>query len=233
MIRAVTAGVRWRRPPLPARPWLLFPLGFALAFAVVASVVLTRHGVPYAFDTGPHRWSVAHRPHAAAVAARAVTSVGTGPWPPLAAAAGGWLAVAAGVRRRAIAAVLALLVLGAGQGLRTALMEVFDRTRPPVADWAVHTSGQSFPSGHTASSAIAAGLLAWGLLRALPRAAGRITAAVCGLIAVAVGLSRVYLGVHWPSDVVGGWLFAAFWLGLTLPPVTAWLDDGGLDGSAG
>ena len=47
-------------------PWprLLLPAGFAVAFAVLAWIVLARHGSPYGIDTGPHHWSVAHRPHA-------------------------------------------------------------------------------------------------------------------------------------------------------------------------
>ncbi|WP_198545971.1 phosphatase PAP2 family protein [Actinacidiphila yeochonensis] len=95
--------------------------------------------------------------------------------------------------------------------------------RPPAADWAAHAAGYAFPSGHTSSSAVAAGLLAWGLLRALPPAAGRAGAALCVLAAVAVGCTRVYLGVHWPSDVIGGWLFAGCWLALVLPPLTAFV----------
>jgi undecaprenyl-diphosphatase len=152
-----------------------------------------------------------------------VTDLGTGPVPYLAAALGGWLGggPGAGRRRRAVTVLLAVAVLAVGQSLRTALMLAVHRARPPAADWAVHAAGHAFPSGHTASSAMAAGLLAWGLLRALPGRPGRVLAGVCGLLAVAVGCSRVYLGVHWPTDVLGGWLFAACWLALTLPPLTA------------
>jgi len=114
----------------------------------------------------------------------------------------------------------------AGQAVRTLLMNVLHRARPPVADWAVYAGGHAFPSGHTASSAMAAGLLGWGLLRALPGALGKAAAALCVLAAVAVGCSRVYLGVHWPTDVIGGWLFAACWISAALPPLTAWVNGG-------
>nr|WSX73425.1 phosphatase PAP2 family protein [Streptomyces sp. NBC_00899]WSX80509.1 phosphatase PAP2 family protein [Streptomyces sp. NBC_00899] len=206
------------------RSRLLPPAVLAAAFALLGWLVLARHGTPYAFDTGPHRWSVAHRPHAAAAAARAVTDAGTGPYPYLAAALGGWLAGGRTLRHGLRVALLAVLVLLAGQGLRTLLAAALHRARPPVADWAAHASGHSFPSGHTASSAIAAGLLAWGLLRARPGTPGRVMAALCGLAAVAIGCTRVYLGVHWPSDVVGGWLFAACWLTALLPPLAAYAD---------
>lgn len=230
-------------------PWprLLLPAGFAVAFAVLAWIVLARHGSPYGIDTGPHHWSVAHRPHAAATGARVITDLGTGVFPPIVAALGGWLAGAAAVggpdgrtygtdrgrtddaaagsgggartrfRRGVPLALLAVIVLLVGQSVRTGLMTVLHRSRPPAADWAAHASGHAFPSGHTSSSAIAAGLLTWGLLRFLPGRRGRVPAGAWWLVALAVGCTRVYLGVHWPTDVLGGWLFAGFWLSATLP----------------
>jgi undecaprenyl-diphosphatase len=198
-----------------------------MAFAVLAWVVLARHGTPYPVDTGPHDWSVAHRPHALVRVAKVVTDAGTGPYPPLAAALGGWLAAGRTTRRGLMAALLAVAVLLAGQLVRTLLMNLFHRARPPVADWVVYAGGHAFPSGHTASSAMAAILLGWGLLRALPGARGKAAAALCALAAVAVGCTRVYLGVHWPTDVLGGWLFAACWIGAALPLLTAYVNGGG------
>ncbi|MFG1806896.1 phosphatase PAP2 family protein [Streptomyces sp. NPDC049040] len=204
------------------RSRLLPPAALAVAFALLAWLVLARHGTPYGFDTGPHHWSVAHRPHGMAVAARAVTDAGTGPYPYLAAALGGWLAGGRTAARRLRVALLSVLVLLVGQLLRTGLAAALHRARPPAADWAAHAGGHAFPSGHTASSAIAATLLAWGLLRAWPGTLGRVLAALCGLAALAIGCTRVYLGVHWPSDVLGGWLFAACWLTALLPPLSAY-----------
>jgi undecaprenyl-diphosphatase len=219
-----------RQPTFPAGygRQLLVPAGYAAAFAILAWVVLARHGTPYPVDTGPHDWSVAHRPHALVGVAKVVTDAGTGPFPPLAAALGGWLAAGRRTaRRRLTAALLAVAVLLAGQLLRTLLMNLFHRARPPVADWAVYAGGHAFPSGHTAASAMAAILLGWGLLRARPGPLGKAAAALCALAAVAVGCTRVYLGVHWPTDVLGGWLFAACWIGAALPLLTAYVNGGG------
>ncbi|WP_433888112.1 phosphatase PAP2 family protein [Streptomyces sp. CA-111067] len=225
-------SVRLQPPPLKR---LLPPAAFAVLFALLAWVVLARHGTPYAVDTGPHHWSVAHRPQGLLNTAKALTHLGTGAFPPVAAAFGGWLAGGgtARVRRGIPTALLALVVLLVGEGLRTSLMTLLHRARPPMADWAVQASGHSFPSGHTASSAMAATLLAWGLLRAWPGPSSRVGAGICALAAAAVGLTRVYLGVHWPTDVVGGWLFAACWLTATLPALDRYAarEDG--DGGPG
>ncbi|WP_329125781.1 phosphatase PAP2 family protein [Streptomyces sp. NBC_01465] len=116
---------------------------------------------------------------------------------------------------RSALAALAFLLLG--QVLRYGLMEAVGRERPPLADWATHASGYSFPSGHAATSALVAGILGWALLRRVRRAALR--RAVCVVLvcwALAVGLSRVYLGVHWAGDVVAGWLFAASFIAVAI-----------------
>ncbi|MEW1865395.1 phosphatase PAP2 family protein [Streptomyces sp. NPDC088194] len=234
-----TPSGRPRRSPYTRRG-LGWAAALAAAFAVLAGVVLTRHGTPYPLDTGPIDWSVRHRPHGWLTAARGVTHAGTGPYPFVAAALGGWLGGSRGRMARARAgvpvALLAVVALLAEQAVRGAVMVAADRARPPVADWAVAASGHSFPSGHTSSSAMAAGLLAWGALRARPGPPGRVAAALCVAAAVAVGCSRVYLGVHWPTDVLGGWLYAGWCLLLALPPLSVYArahdsEDGSGSGS--
>jgi len=100
-------------------------------------------------------------------------------------------------------------VLVVGQVLRVGLAALVARDRPPKADWAATAAGYSFPSGHTVSATLAAGLLCLGLLRTVRsgwRIAG-IAVAICW--ALLDGASRVYQGVHWPSDVLAGWLFGS------------------------
>nr|WP_234025103.1 phosphatase PAP2 family protein [Streptomyces sp. SID8354] len=95
-------------------------------------------------------------------------------------------------------------------------MELLARPRPPHADWAAHASGHSFPSGHATTAALAAGILAWGVLRRAHPGTGRFWCALLALWALGVGLTRVYLSVHWAGDVLAGWLLAAALLPLAL-----------------
>lgn len=103
-----------------------------------------------------------------------------------------------------------------GQGLGRLLKVLVNRERPhtPQLDPSLF-SGPSFPSGHTTAISIFALLLIPVLARTLPRSACRHAIAGSGLaIAGLVSASRLALGVHWTSDVVGGLLFALLWVGI-------------------
>ncbi|MEU4084612.1 phosphatase PAP2 family protein [Streptomyces aureus] len=189
-------------------------LGCLVAFAVLALVVTRDGGAPLPGDRRLASWSLAHRPDVALALARGVTYTGTGLVPyALAVMAGLLLGRTVGQRVRAVA--LCVCALAAAQSLRFAVMSLIARPRPPVANWATHASGWSFPSGHTTTSAVAAGLLIFAVLTRAQQSR-RSLAVLLGVWAVLVGLSRVYLGVHWFTDVVGGWLFALCWLSLLL-----------------
>lgn len=88
------------------------------------------------------------------------------------------------------------------------------RARPSLEPHLVLVQSQSFPSGHATSSIIFYLTLALVLTRRgkwrRPAAAGAI------LLSLLIGASRVMLGVHWPSDVVGGWVFGLLWVLVTL-----------------
>ncbi|MFB7948490.1 phosphatase PAP2 family protein [Kitasatospora phosalacinea] len=195
------------------------------AFALLA-VVLAVHGWrPFGFEAAAVRWGVTHRPEGARSVAVAVTALGTDVFPYVLALAAGAVCVRTGGpsrgrergrgQGRRTASVLLAPVgwLVAGQLLRQGLMRGFARPRPPAAGWAFDASWFAFPSGHAFTSALSAGLLAWAVARAHPRAARTATAAAA-LFTAAIGATRVFLGVHWPLDVLGGWLLAGCWLAL-------------------
>lgn len=203
----------WAGPPALTRAGKSVVTVAAVLLLALLVAVLVRHGRPFARDRSLHDWAVAHRSGTARQAATVLTDSGVGLLPYALALAAGVI-IGRGARGRTVAAVGAMAFLGVAELLRLWLSIAVGRPRPPASDWAVHATGLAFPSGHTAISATAAGLLIWALWRRLdgwPRAAA---VAVPVLWAVGVGLSRIYLGVHWPTDVVGGWLLTIVLLGL-------------------
>lgn len=112
----------------------------------------------------------------------------------------------------------ALVVLGtaaSGEIANMAMKNVFLRPRPTIVPHLRDVSSTSFPSGHAMESAIIYLTLGAMLMRLAKR---RLTKIYCIGMAVfmtlLVGISRVYLGVHYPTDVVAGWMFGFFWASL-------------------
>jgi len=110
-------------------------------------------------------------------------------------------------------AVLAV-TCGGGALLNVALKQAFHRTRPSFASEFAVTSW-SFPSGHAMDSLIAYGLLAYWLQRRFPQRRGLILAGAAALIFV-IGYARIYLGVHYLSDVVAGYSAGGVWLAVCI-----------------
>jgi undecaprenyl-diphosphatase len=138
-------------------------------------------------------------------AARLVTRLGD--WPvllPLTALAALILIFARSWRHAALFAAIVL----AGRAMVEAQKIELARARPDAAGRLVHVSSLSFPSAHAAYSMMT--WLAFVLLLAAPRHRSAAAAAAV-LVAVIVGLTRLVLHVHWPSDVIGGWAFGAGW----------------------
>lgn len=116
------------------------------------------------------------------------------------------------IQRKRLSAVLLVIGLIGGVALSEGLKALFERARPPEAYQAVETLNASFPSGHALLSTVFYLTLGVMLTRAFSQK--RLKAFVLGaamLIALLIGLTRIYLGAHWASDVFAGWSVGAAW----------------------
>lgn len=114
-------------------------------------------------------------------------------------------------RQFASAAFLAVAVAGGGL-LTTVLKLGFARPRPDLVDHLVTVQSMSFPSGHAMSSAVI--YLTIGALMANAERRRDVRGyifAVAGFLTLVIGVSRVFLGVHYPTDVLAGWTLGAAW----------------------
>jgi undecaprenyl-diphosphatase len=122
------------------------------------------------------------------------------------------------------AALLVLLSVGGGTLLSTLLKSAFNRPRPELVAHIVDVSTASFPSGHAMLSAVT--YLTLGALLARTEPNLRLKTFILGaaiFLTVAIGLSRLYLGVHYPSDVLAGWTLGAGWALLCLTAANLYL----------
>ena len=108
-------------------------------------------------------------------------------------------------------------VLG-GEVVKDGIKELVMRPRPPVALHAVIENGWSFPSGHTTAAVALYGFLVYATWKFAPAQWRMPLTVLFSAIILSVGFSRMYLGVHYPSDVVGGFAVGALflWLGILL-----------------
>lgn len=114
--------------------------------------------------------------------------------------------------RRYASALLVVVSVGGGMLLNMGLKAGFDRPRPDIVAHAVEVQTLSFPSAHAMLSAVT--YLTLGALLAQTRRHRRQSVyvlAIAVLLTLLIGVSRVYLGVHWPTDVLAGWCVGAAW----------------------
>lgn len=122
------------------------------------------------------------------------------------------VAVFMALRRLWSAAGLLLAAVGSGVLVSTVLKDTFERARPDLVPHGSYVASASFPSGHSMMAAVV--YLTLGALLARVEPDGRVKVFVLGmaiLLTLLVGLSRVYLGVHWPTDILAGWTLGAAW----------------------
>lgn len=116
------------------------------------------------------------------------------------------------VRRLWLTMALVLAGTISGSLAISAVKLLVGRVRPEVVDHLVQVSSASFPSGHAANSAIVYLTIATLIAQIVDGRGARLyILVVTALLVTLIGVSRLYLGVHWPSDVLAGWSFGTLW----------------------
>jgi len=199
-------------------PWLLGAAG-AVALAVLFVTILgdaIEDGAQFSFDRAILLWARGGSAHGAPIgpvwfraAMIDITAIGgVTVLVLMVALVAGFLAL----RRHWLTLALVLGGTISGSLAVTLVKNLVARPRPTITDHLVSVSTLSFPSGHAANSAIVYLTMATLLGQLVEgRAARTYLFAGTALIVTLIGVSRVYLGVHWPSDVLAGWAFGTLW----------------------
>lgn len=188
---------------------LAIAVGAGAAFAVVLEDALDGDGIAR-LDQPVLRFLAERRDDEATVIARVVTFLGGVPFVVVVT-----VLLVALLWRRSRRAALVLAASVVGSGVITAAVKLLIARDRPALPLAIDTAEQgfSFPSGHALSSLALYGSLAYLAAQYLPTWRSR-TYVITGLLttAVAIAFSRLYLGYHWVSDVLGSWTLAVLWL---------------------
>jgi undecaprenyl-diphosphatase len=182
-------------------------------FLDLAELVHAKSPMLQKVDARVHDWAVAKRYASATTFFDVMTTIGG----PIGVGVIGGVAVIVLLLRKRYrwALYLALTSLGGG-ALDWELKRYFARARPAVAEMLMHATGYSFPSGHAMGSTVVFGALAYLALRAPIRWRWKAAAlALATTLVIGVALSRVYLGVHWISDVGAGVTAGLLWVTMT------------------
>lgn len=198
------------------KSWLtaafLFSLLCAIGFAVIAAFVGT-HRID-AFDRSQIRfWQGMESPGLTNVM-KFFTHIGSGA--PVIAITIAMLLFLFFVLKHRKELILFIFVLGGSEVLNVLLKIVFHRERPTIHRL-IPESGFGFPSGHSMGAFSLYGVLAFLLWKHIPSRWGRLVLILaCSALILAIGISRIYLGVHYPSDVLAGYLASGFWLAASI-----------------
>jgi len=190
------------------------PLGFLVA-QVTGKGRLVRSDATIA--TRLHRWAASGAGRIGPM--KALTFFGSGPWLAVVVGVGG---IVLFVRRRPRLGVF-LVASGAGGGILDEIIKVWvGRPRPVFTHPIVVESGKSFPSGHATSSTVVYGALALIVVPLFGRRARLVPVVVAVALVLGIGFSRLALGAHYLTDVVGGFVLGLAWLSLSTAAFTAW-----------
>ena len=209
-LRLIARHVEGFYPPLA----VFFTVSFAIALVATVGFGLIAHavdeGLTQSFDEYVLRWLFAHRTPALDNLMLDFTTLGS--------------STVMIVMTFVAATILwqtqhrgsvAILFIGNGGALilNWVLKAIFARPRPVVVAWLTQVHTTSFPSGHAMGSLICYGSIAYVTGRLAPEPRLRKTTWIgAGVIILAIGISRMYLGVHYPSDVVAGYIAGLAWL---------------------
>ena len=185
-------------------------IGAGLLFVQLAEAVRLTTSSVNQFDQAINAWFQHERQPAETALLIAVTTVG-GPigMVPMTVV----LAAILLVRKERASAIFVVVTAAGGALLNLGLKLLFARARPDLTSALTTPSGFSFPSGHAMGSFITLGAFAYIALRQpWPWAGKSATLALALTMVLLVGVSRVYLGVHWTSDIAGGWSAGTVWL---------------------
>lgn len=203
-----------RRLGLTWRGWCvlaagILALGAALAVLAGVSEDVTQHNGLASSDPSHLRYFTDHRPDLLVHASRVVTDLGNAAIVAIIATAAGLLLWRRGLPVAVAAAPL--ITMGVGAVVSDLAKRLVDRGRPSVSLRLIVEGEPSFPSGHATNAAgvyLTLGLVLAVFVFRRPLLRGAVVASAA-LVAGAVGVSRLVLGVHWPSDVLAGWALGA------------------------
>jgi len=192
-------------------------LGGTYAFAEFAGHV--RSGSTQAFDDAVLRWFAAHRSPILDEIMLEITFLGTGTVVLMLVAITGmflWLT------RHKYSALLLLISTAGGILLNNLLKQGYSRPRPQIVTWGTAAVSSSFPSGHAMSAIVVYGTVAYLAARLQTRGVTRaLTLTFAAIVILLICISRLYLGVHYPSDVLAGLIIGTAWAAFCMATLEA------------
>lgn len=201
---------------------------FLVAGLVVAGIFLwlfgelaehVQAGTTQAFDTAVLLWIAAHRSGTMDTAMLELTALGTGTVVLMIVAVSGLFLA---LTKHQYSALLLGVSTAGGLLLDLVLKTTFARPRPHIVAWGTNAVSSSFPSGHAMSAAVVYGTVAYLAARLQKRMWSRILTMIAALLVIIlICISRLYLGVHYPSDVLGGVIIGLAWAGFCMATLEA------------
>jgi undecaprenyl-diphosphatase len=186
-------------------------------FGEVAEAVM--RGATQTFDDSILRWLGAHHTRTLDTAMIEITALGTGTVVIMIVAVA---ALFLSLTRHRYSALLLLVATLGGIALNLVLKIRFDRPRPHIFEWGTNAVSSSFPSGHAMSATIVYSSVAYLAARLYKRTWPRVvTMLIAAVVIVAIAVSRLYLGVHYPSDVLAGSIVGLGWAAFCMATLEA------------